>query len=148
MAGDAAIGRQMEILLVEDNLLHARLTMQALQDVEIKHRVTLVRDGQEACDFLFRTGIFAKAPTPDLILLDLRLPKLDGPDLLGRIRANEDLRRLPVVIMTASDGEEDRRQCEELDVQGYILKPIDMGSFLVLVKRLRRFWREDVVFPK
>src|SRR5438045_693780 len=92
------VGRPMEVLLVEDSLMDARLTMAALQKGEIPHRMTLVRDGQEAIDFLFRSGIFARAPRPDLILLDLQLPKRSGLEVLWEIRNSDMLRPIPVVV--------------------------------------------------
>src|SRR3990172_11846291 len=102
------IGRPMEILLVEDDLLQARLCVEALRRGNIQHRMTLVRDGQEALDFLFRRGVFSRAPTPDLILLDLRLPKVDGLDVLESIKGETDFSQIPVGIMTSSQDEQDR----------------------------------------
>ncbi len=137
----------MEIMLVEDDLLQARLTIEAIRRGDIQHRMTLVRDGQEALDFLWRRGVFARAPRPDLILLDLRLPKVDGLDVLEEIKNDLDLKLIPVVIMTSSQDEEDRLRCQMLQVEAYIVKPVDLGKFLSLVKQLKRFWHEDVILP-
>ena len=137
----------MEILLVEDSLLHARVTIEALRGGNFKHRLTLVRDGQEALEFLHRLGVFAQAPLPDLILLDLRLPKIDGLEVLEVVKAEDDLRQVPVVIMTSSQEEEDRLRCQMLNVEAYITKPVRLAEFLSLVKELKRFWHEDVILP-
>ena len=140
-------GRPMEILLVEDDLLQARLAIEALKRGGIQHRMTLVRDGQEALDFLQRQGVFARVPSPDLILLDLRLPKVDGLDVLLVVKGDEELGRIPVVIMTSSQEEEDRLRCQMLNVEAFMTKPVRLAEFLSLVKELRRFWQEDVILP-
>ncbi|MGM0486426.1 MAG: response regulator [Planctomycetota bacterium] len=147
MSHQPAIGRPMEILLIEDGLMDARLTIGALRKGDFRHRLTLVRDGEEAVQFLFREGRFAQAPRPDLILLDLRLPKKNGLEVLSEVKANEALRDIPVVIMTASEAEEDRVQCDTMNVDGYIVKPVDFDKFLVLVRKLKRFWLDDVILP-
>lgn len=141
------IGRPMEILLVEDGLVDARVTIAALKKGQIQHRLTLIRDGQEALEFLRQEGKFARAPRPDLILLDLCLPKLDGRQLLSEIKSDLDLKSIPVVIMTGSDDEEDRLQSESLGVDSFITKPIDMDKFLTVVRQLRRFLHADLILP-
>ncbi|HVX60991.1 MAG TPA: response regulator [Pirellulales bacterium] len=137
----------MEILLVEDGLVDARVTIAALKKGQIQHRLTLIRDGQEALEFLRQEGKFARAPRPDLILLDLCLPKLDGRQLLSEIKSDLDLKSIPVVIMTGSDDEEDRLQSESLGVDSFITKPIDMDKFLTVVRQLRRFLHADLILP-
>lgn len=141
------VGRPMEVLLVEDSLVDARLTMGALQRGEIPHRMTLVRDGQEAVDFLLRSGIFARAPRPDLILLDLQLPKRNGLGVLSEIRNSDDLRTIPVVVLTSSDDPEDKAQCSQHEVDGFLEKPVHINEFLDLVRQLRRHWKQDVLLP-
>ncbi len=141
------VGRPMEILLVEDDLLQARLAIEALKRGGILHRMTLVRDGQEALDFLRRQGVFARVPSPDLILLDLRLPKVDGLEVLLAVKGDDQLTRIPVVIMTSSQEEEDRLRCLMLNVEAYMTKPVRLAEFLSLVKELKRFWQEDVILP-
>jgi CheY-like chemotaxis protein len=141
------VGRPMEILLVEDDLLQARLAIEALKRGRIQHRMTLVRDGQEALGFLRREGVFARAPQPDLILLDLRLPKVDGLDVLQAVKADDTLQQIPVVVMTASAEEEDRLRCQMLSIEAYMTKPVRLHDFLALVQELKRFWHEDVILP-
>ena len=140
-------GRPMEILFVEDSLMDARLAISALEKGGVRHRMTLVRDGEEALNFLQRTGIFAQAPRPDLILLDLRLPKVDGIDVLNAIRSDYGLSDIPVVIMTVSESVRDRRACEQLQVDAYVTKPINLKKFLSLVKELKHYIHSDVILP-
>lgn len=137
----------MEILLVEDGLIDAKLAIAALQRSEFRHRLTLVRDGAEAMEFLTQHGKFARAPRPDLILLDLMLPKMNGIEVLNHVKSTESLQSIPVVIMTASQDEEDRLQCDTLKVDAYIVKPINQEKFLQLVQKLKRFWLDDVILP-
>ncbi len=141
------VGRPMEILLIEDSLTDARLAIEALRDGSIKHRLTLVRDGQEAWEFLEKRGVFARAPRPDLILLDLQLPKRSGRELLSDIRQHEPLQSIPVVILTASAAHADMVRDEGLQVEGYLTKPIDVSSFVSLVRQLRHLWHADVILP-
>lgn len=137
----------MEILLVEDSLSDARLTIETLKDGPVQHRLTLVRDGQEALDFLYQESAFAHAPRPDLILLDLHLPKKDGREVLDAIKHDEALRRIPVVVLTVSKENEEQLRSEHLQVESYLTKPVDVAQFLDVVKQLNRFWRTDVLLP-
>jgi CheY-like chemotaxis protein len=146
--GRETIGRAMEILLVEDGLVDARLTIAALGKSGLKHRLTLVRDGSEAMQFLHHEAMFSRAPRPDLILLDLHLPKKDGREVLDEIKADLDLKSIPVVILTASDDPDDRVKSEMLQVEGYMTKPVDFDKFLDIIKQLRRFWLTDIVLPR
>ena len=139
------VGRPMEILLVEDNCGDARLTVELLREGNIKHRMSWVWDGIEALEFLRHQGIYAQAPRPDLILLDLSLPRMDGRELLELVRGDPDLKDIPVVVMTASHSHEDFLRGESLAVESYIVKPIDIEKFLEIVKELRRFWRTDML---
>lgn len=141
------IGRPMEILLVEDSLTSGRVTLGALKNGGIKHRLTWITDGQEACDFLFRRGKFLHAPRPDLVLLDLGLPGKDGREVLLELRADEQLRTVPVVVMTASTDESDAAASQQLAVECYLTKPVDLEKFLFVVAELRRFWQEDMILP-
>ncbi len=137
----------MEILLVEDGLVDARLAIGALQHGGFRHRLTLVRDGQEALEFVRKRGRFVHAPRPDLILLDLMLPKMGGQEVLAQIKTDSELNNIPVVIMTSSETEEDRAHCSSLSVDGYVTKPLNLEKFLDLVKRLKQFWLDDVILP-
>ncbi len=141
------VGRPMEILLIEDGLMDARATIEALKSGNIKHRLTLVRDGEEAIEFLLQRDRFSKAPRPDLILLDLMLPKKSGMEVLSDIRGDLMLKDIPVVVLTASDAGEDRVKCQLMDVDSFINKPVNLEKFLSVVKQLKRFWLDDVILP-
>jgi chemotaxis family two-component system response regulator Rcp1 len=141
------VGRQMEILLVEDSLTDAALTIGALKQGKIKHRLTLVRDGEEALEFLRQEGRFGQAPRPDLILLDLLLPKLNGVDVLAQVREDYDIASIPVVILTSSDDYDDRERCEALSVESYITKPVNLDKFISVVRELKDHWHADLILP-
>ena len=141
------VGRPMEILLVEDSLMSARLTIGALRKGAVQHRLTWLTDGSEALAFVRRDGKYARAPRPDLILLDLELPGLDGRELLAEIKNDEELRTIPVVILSASTSSEDVSQSERLEVEAYMTKPVDLDKFLKLVRDLSRFWHADMILP-
>lgn len=141
------IGRPMEILLVEDSLIDARLTIAALRKGGLKHRLTLTRDGAEATEFLFRRGRFGQAPRPDLILLDLVLPKRNGLEVLAEVREDDDLRKIPVVVLTAAEDDDTKDQCKNHGVKHYIRKPVKVDEFLDVVKKLKHHWHYDLILP-
>lgn len=141
------IGRPMEILMIEDSLTFARITMGALRNGGIEHRLTWLSDGAEAMDFLHRRDKYSQAPRPDLILLDLGLPSVDGRVVLREIRREDRLAGIPVVVMTASTDEEDRLHSERLQVEAFMIKPINLKKFLDLVRRLKRYWHADMLLP-
>lgn len=141
------LGRPMEILLIEDGLLDARLTIAALKKSGLHHRLTLLRDGEEALAFLRRVATFARAPRPDLILLDLLLPKKNGFEVLAEIRLDESLREIPVVILTAADDEGFPARAEQYAVEHFIKKPVNFDKFLDAVKKLRSYWHRDLILP-
>lgn len=143
-----AIGRPMEILLIEDSLMAARLSMGALAKSGIEHRLSWMSDGQEARDFLMQKGKYARAPCPDLILLDLHLPEVDGRTLLREIRECPHLKEIPVVIMTGTACDQDVAEFAKLDVQGFLVKPIDLQKFLGLVETLKGYWKTDMIVKK
>ena len=147
MANDT-VGRPMEILLVEDDLEDAGLTIEALRSGEVPCRVSLVRDGEEAMAFLGRHGHYGRAPRPDLILLDLKLPKMDGREVLTAVKADERLQRIPVVVLTVSRTHEEILKSENLHVESYLTKPVDQEQFLGVVKSLRKYMFADVIVPK
>jgi chemotaxis family two-component system response regulator Rcp1 len=141
------VGRPMEILLVEDNLEDARVTIQALKHGNVPCRVTLVRDGEEAMRFVRREGVFARAPRPDLILLDMELPKKDGRQVLTEIRREEALKNIPVVVLTASHVHRAVLQAEKLFVDGFMTKPVSLEQFIQVIKSLRRSWLAEIILP-
>lgn len=138
------IGRPMEILLVEDSLTFARLAIHALRKGQVQHRLTWLTDGSEAWDFLQRKGKYAIAPRPDLLLLDLNLPGMDGLELLSLLRADEDLKRIPVVVMT---GDGDANSSQDLSVEAFLTKPLDFEKFIDIVQQLSHLWQTDMIVP-
>lgn len=142
------IGRPMEILLVEDDLEDAGLTMEALNKEQIQCRVSLVRDGEEAMEFVRRQGRYGRAPRPDIVLLDMNLPKLDGREVLALLKQDESLSRIPVVVLTASHEHQEILESENLHVESFLTKPVDLEAFISVVKSLRKYLLEDVILPQ
>jgi CheY-like chemotaxis protein len=141
------MGRPIEILLVEDSPDDATLTIEALRDGKVRNRVSVVEDGVEAMTFLRREGPHESAPRPDLVLLDLNLPKKDGREVLAEIKQDPDLRRIPVVIMTTSDDEKDIVQAYNLHANCYVTKPVDLEQFIGVVRSIEDFWLTVVRLP-
>lgn len=141
------VGRPLEVLLVEDDLEDAGLTFEALKQGEVPCRISLVRDGEEALEFLRKAGKYAQAPRPDIILLDIQLPKLDGRGLLAIAKKDDDLKTIPVVVMTVSATHKQILEEEHLHVESYLTKPFDLQQFLSVVKSLRRYLLDDVILP-
>jgi two-component system, chemotaxis family, response regulator Rcp1 len=142
------VGRPMEILLVEDDLEDAGLTIEALKQGEVPCRISLVRDGDEAIEFLFRKDKFRRAPQPDMILLDLNLPKKSGREILAEIKVDERLARIPVVVLTSSRTHQEILESENLHVESYLTKPVDRPHFDGVVKSLRKYMLSDVILPQ
>jgi len=140
-------GRSIEILLVEDNVEEAEMTMEALRDGRVRNRMHWVEDGEEAMEFLRRKGRFATAPRPDLILLDLRLPRMSGHEVLAEVKQNPLWRRIPVVIMTSSDDEKDVLSAYDRHANCYITKPVNMDKFMAAVRSIEDFWLTIVHLP-
>jgi chemotaxis family two-component system response regulator Rcp1 len=138
--------RAIEILLVEDNPGDARLTREALKEGKIKNNLHVVEDGVTAMEFLERRGADG-FPVPDLILLDLNLPKMDGREVLAAIKEDEQLRRIPVVVLTTSEAEEDILRSYELHANCYVTKPVGLEQFLAVVRQIDSFWLEVVRLP-
>ena len=136
-----------EILLVEDNPGDARLTREALRDARVRNNLHVAADGVEALAFLRRQGKHSAVPTPDLILLDLNLPKKDGREVLAIIKADDRLRHIPVVVVTGSEAEEDVRQSYRDHANAYVKKPIDTQAFLEAVNSIDLFWLQIVRLP-
>ncbi|MCA9133434.1 MAG: response regulator [Planctomycetales bacterium] len=130
-------GQALEIMLIEDSLLDARLTIESLRRCGIHHRLTLFRDGSEAIEFLYRRGVFSQAPRPDVVLLDLFLPDTDGVSVLRRLRTDSELSNIPVVVLTSSDDGSDQQDCERLGVSSYIRKPFNEDKFLSVIRRIK-----------
>ena len=136
-----------EILLIEDNVGDARLAKEALQDAKVRNNLSWVSDGVEAMAFLRRQGSYVGAPRPDLILLDLNLPRKDGREVLSEIKSDETLKRIPVVILTTSQAEEDILRAYHLNANCYISKPVDLDQFMKVVKTIEDFWLTIVKLP-
>jgi CheY-like chemotaxis protein len=139
--------RPVEILLVEDSPSDADLTEEALSDGKVLNHLHWVEDGVEALAFLRRQGKYTKAPRPDLILLDLNLPKKDGREVLAQIKADPSLKRIPVVILSTSAAERDILRTYELNANCYVSKPIDLEQFISVVKLIEEFWLALVKLP-
>jgi CheY-like chemotaxis protein len=140
-------GKVIDILLVEDNPGDARLARESLKDSKIRNNITVARDGIEAMEFLRHQGAHADAPRPDLILLDLNLPRKDGREVLAEIKADPEFKRIPVVILTISKDEEDVIKTYNLHANCFITKPIDLQQFLKVVKAIEDFWLTIVKLP-
>ena len=139
--------RPIEILMVEDNPGDVRLTVEALKEGKIRNNFHTVEDGVEAMAFLRRQGPYADVPRPDLILLDLNLPKKNGQEVLAEIKDDAELRRIPVVILTVSQAEQDILKSYNLHANCYINKPVDLDQFLEVVKSIENFWLTVVMLP-
>lgn len=139
--------REVEILLVEDNPGDVRLTQEALKENKIRNSLHVAKDGVEAMRFLRKMDAYAQAPRPDLILLDLNLPKKDGREVLFEIKSDEKLRSIPVVILTTSDAEDDVAKAYQMYANCYVRKPIDLNRFIEVVKIIENFWLSIVELP-
>ena len=139
--------KPIEILLVEDSAGDVRLVKEALKENKFLNNLYVARDGVEAMKFLHQEGKYADAVRPDLILLDLNLPKKDGREVLAEVKGDEDLKRIPVVIMTVSEAEEDILKTYNLHANCYITKPIDLGQFIKVVRSIESFWLTIVKLP-
>ncbi len=136
-----------EILLVEDNLGDMRLTQEALKEGKVYNNLHWAKDGVEAIDFLNRRGKYESAPRPDIILLDLNLPRKDGREVLEEIKSDDNLKQIPVVVLTTSKAEEDVARSYALHANCYVTKPVDLEKFIVVVQSIDRFWLTVVTLP-
>ena len=139
--------KPIEILMVEDNEGDARLALEAMRDSKIKNTMHHVRDGDEAMAFLHKEGKYADAPRPDLVLLDLNLPRKSGQEVLAEMKADADLKRIPVVILTVSSDEADVRKTYNSHANCYITKPLDLMQFMKVVQSIEDFWLTIVKLP-
>jgi chemotaxis family two-component system response regulator Rcp1 len=141
-------GRPIEILLVEDNPGDVRLTMEGLKEGKVRNNLHVARDGVEAMAFLRREGQFENAVRPDLILLDLNLPRKDGREVLTDIKMDPELKTIPVVVLTTSRAEQDVLYSYQLQANCYITKPVDLEQFITVVKSIEDFWLTIVTLPR
>lgn len=139
--------REVEILLVEDNPGDVKLTQKAFEDAALRNDFHVVNDGQEALEYLYQRGEYADAPRPDLILLDLNLPRKNGEEVLRDIKGDDALRRIPVVVLTSSEAEEDILESYDLHANAYLTKPVSFEGFKDIVQQIEGFWFEVVRFP-
>ncbi|WP_107655436.1 response regulator [Nocardia suismassiliense] len=137
-----------DILLVEDDPGDELMTREAFEDNKIGNTLHVAHDGQEALDFLYRQGEYAEAPRPDLILLDLNLPRYDGRQVLERIKADPDLSHIPVVVLTTSAAEEDILRSYKLHANAYVTKPVDLDQFVAAIKHIDDFFVQVVRLPR
>jgi len=136
-----------DILLVEDNPGDVRLAQEALKESKVRNKLFVVDDGVEAMEFLRRQGKYASAPRPDLILLDLNLPRKSGREVLAEVKEDEDLKRIPVVVLTVSKAEEDIIKCYDHHANCYVTKPLDFNQFMQVTKTIDDFWLTIVRLP-
>jgi CheY-like chemotaxis protein len=144
---DELAAAPVEILLVEDDPGDVLMTKEALADAKMANELYVVSNGEEALAFLFREGEYADAPRPGLILLDLNLPRVDGREVLARIKAEEELRRIPVVVLTTSEAEEDILRSYDLHANAYVTKPVDFEAFVKVVRQVDEFYINVVRLP-
>ena len=141
-------GKPVELLLVEDVMEEAELTMDTLREGRISNlRVHWVRDGEEAMAFLRREGSYSQSPRPNLVLLDLNLPKKDGREVLEELKRDTDLRRIPVIVLTTSAAQTDIMRAYELQANCFITKPLDLDDFFSVVRSIKDFWVESARLP-
>ena len=139
--------KSLEILLVEDSKSDAVLTLETLSESTVINKLHWVRDGAAAIDFLYKRGHYTDAPRPDLIVLDLNLPKKNGRDVLTIIKGDDDLKTIPVIVLTTSANEEDVREIYGLQANSYLVKPVDLEQFIGVVKSIENFWFAAVTLP-
>lgn len=139
--------KQIEILLVEDNEGDVGLVEEVFQEAKIMNNLNVAEDGEEAMLFLCKEGKFSNVPSPDIILLDLNLPGKDGREVLKEIKEDDELRRIPVVILTTSKAEEDILKSYNLHANSYITKPVDFDQFIKVIKSIENFWLDIVKLP-
>jgi two-component system, chemotaxis family, response regulator Rcp1 len=142
-----ACGRSAELLLVEDNYGDVLLTKEAFRSAKIANNLTVAGDGEEALRILRKEGPYADAPTPDIILLDLNLPRMDGQEVLKAIRADPALKLIPVIVLTSSKADADIKQSYALKANGYVVKPVDFERLKEIVALIESFWFTVVILP-
>lgn len=143
----SSAGRAIDILLVEDDPGDELITREAFEHNKLNNRLHVAHDGEEGLDYLYRRGQFSDAPRPDLILLDLNLPKYDGRQLLEKVKSDPDLARIPVVVLTTSSAEEDILRSYKLHANAYVTKPVDLDQFMKAVRQIDEFFVQVVRLP-
>jgi chemotaxis family two-component system response regulator Rcp1 len=139
--------KTVEILLVEDSPGDARLAKEALRESRIKNNLYLVEDGEKALDFLYKRGEYVSAPYPDLVLLDLNLPKISGHEVLANIKSEDTLRKIPVVVLSISRSEKDIEESYNLNANCYVTKPLGLNEFIEVFETIQNFWLKTVKLP-
>jgi two-component system, chemotaxis family, response regulator Rcp1 len=139
--------RPIEILLVEDSPSDTELTLEALKDFKLRNHVSVVEDGVQAMQFVRRQGPYAEAPRPDLIMLDLNLPRKDGREVLAAIKGDDNLKLIPIVVLTTSRADQDILRAYQLNANCYINKPVDFTEFLEVIRSIESFWLYVVTLP-
>jgi len=147
MALNESYSKVVDILLVEDNPGDVRLAQEALKESKVRNKLYVTEDGVQALEFLRQQGVYAGAPRPDLILLDLNLPRKSGREVLAEIKTDENLKRIPVVVLTVSKAEEDVIRCYSHHANCYITKPLDFNQFMEVTKAIDNFWLTIVKLP-
>jgi len=142
-----SLPRHIEILLVEDSPADVLLTREAFEQNKILNTLHVAEDGVQAMDFLYKRGDYASAPRPDLILLDLNLPRKNGREVLAEIKADSDLRKIPIVVLTTSSAEEDILRAYDLNANCYVVKPVGFDNFMEAMQSIRHFWFSIVTLP-
>ncbi len=142
-----SLPQHIEILLVEDSPADVLIAREALSEAKLLNTIHVAEDGVEALDFLYRRGKFASVPRPDLILLDLNLPRKNGREVLAEIKADGDLKQIPVVVLTTSSDEEDILRSYNLHANCYVVKPVEFDSFVNAVRSIEHFWFSIVSLP-
>lgn len=140
--------KEVRILLVEDNEGDIVLTMEALKEAKIRNEIDVVKDGEAALQFLRKAGVYTEASTPDLIFLDINLPKIDGMEILSIIKNDEQLKVIPVIMLTTSDAERDIMKSYYNHANCYITKPVDLDKFMSIIQTIKNFWINIVKLPK
>jgi CheY-like chemotaxis protein len=141
------VSDDIQILLVEDNPGDIRLTKEALRGARVTNELHVVGDGEEAIEFLYQRGVHAEAPRPDIVLLDLNLPRVDGNEVLSQIKADPDLANIPIIVLTSSSAKADIERAYELHANCFISKPVDFTEFIGAVRSLEGFWLKIVRLP-
>ena len=141
------MNNKIRLLLVEDNPADIDLTIEAFDEAEIEVEIEVVENGEQALNYLYNKGTYTEKPKPNIILLDLNMPKMNGKEVLERVKVDENLREIPVIVLTTSEAEGDVLASYDLRANSYIVKPVDLDGFLEMVKALVRFWMTTIKLP-